>query len=167
MKKCLSIIFAVLSLASGVHGSGKSSGVYIGLHAEGDEQDGPRMVRPNMIDGKKHFFRVSPELVTRHFDSFRAFVAEDGATYGAALHLNDEGQRAMAVLCSTNQGRLARTIVNGRALDVIKIDRPGDDGYFIIWSGLGPDDLKLFSQKLKRLDGGLPGENGKKEKKSR
>jgi hypothetical protein len=94
-------------------------------------------------------------------------VSEDGATYGAALHLNDEGQRAMAVLVSTNQGRLARTIVNGRALDVIKIDKPGDDGYFIIWGGLGSNDLKLFTQKLKRLDGGLPGENEKKGKKSR
>jgi hypothetical protein len=167
MKSYVSIILAILFLTTAGYGSGKSSGLYIGLHAEGDENEGARMVKPNVIDGKTYYFRVSPELVVRHFDAFRAFVAEDGATFGAALHLNDEGQRAMAVLCSTNQGRLARTIVNGRALDIIKIDRPGDDGYFIVWSGLTQNDLKLFSQKLKRLDSGLPGENSKKSKKSR
>lgn len=121
------------------------------------------MVRPNVIDGKTHYFRVSPDLVIRHFDAFRAFPSEDGGSYGAALHLNDEGLRAMAVMCSTNQGRLARTIVNGRAIDVIRIDRPGDDGYFIIWSGLTEADFKLFGKKLKRLDSGAAG-NAKKKK---
>jgi hypothetical protein len=163
MKRFLSIILAVLSLASVVHGSGKSSGCYVGLHAEGDEIDGPKMVVPNTIDGKKHFFRISPEISTRHFDAFRAFTAEDGATYGAALRLTEEGQRAMTAMCTVNQGRLARTIVNGRPLDIVRIDRPGDDGYFIIWGGLTKNDLKLLSQKMKRLDGGVPGE-GKKSR---
>ncbi len=167
MKKFLSILLAAVALTSMVEGSGKSSALYIGLHAEGEEHDGPRMVRPNAIDGKTHYFRVTPELVTRHFSAFRAFVAEDGASYGAVLQMNDEGQRAMALLCSTSQGKLARTIVNGKALDIIRIDSAGDDGNFVIWGGLDANDLKLFSQKLKRLDSGLPGEGSKKGKKSR
>ncbi|HEX2749228.1 MAG TPA: hypothetical protein VHM91_14570 [Verrucomicrobiales bacterium] len=164
MKRHPFILSALLLLTSLAHAGNKSSGAYIGLHAEGDEVDGPKMVRPNVIDGQTHYFRISPELAIRHFDSFRAFTAEDGSSYGAALHLNDEGQRAMTVLCSTSRGRLARTIVNGKALDIIRIDRSGDDGFFIIWSGLSADDLKLIGKKLKRLDNGMPGEKGKKSR---
>lgn len=166
MKPLLSFLCASLFLTAAAHAGGKSSGLYVGIHAEGDEYDGPKMVRPNVINGKTVYFRISPEVVTRHFDAFQAFVADNGS-YGAALRLNDEGQRAMLVMCSTNRGRLARTIVNGKALDVIRIDRPGEDGYFVVWSGLTAEDLKLMEKKLKRLDEGLPGEEIKKKKKSR
>jgi hypothetical protein len=161
----LPVFFAVLLIPGMARGSGKSSAEpYIGIHAEGDEHDGPRMVRPNTINGKTHYFRISPEVVTRHFEAFHAFVAEDGGSYGAALRLNDEGRRAMSVMVTTNQGRLARTIVNGKALDIIRIDRTSEDGYFIVWGGLNPDDLKLMAKKLKRLDSGVPGEHVKEEK---
>lgn len=167
MKRFLSVSLAVLVLTGAAHGSGKSAGPYIGIHAEGDEHDGPKMVRPSVINGEKRFFRISPEVVTRHFEAFHAFVAEDGASYGAALRLNEEGMRAMAVMISMNQGRLARTIVNGKALDILRIDRPGQDGYFIVWRGLDAADLQLIGKKLKRLDSGVPGENEKKEKKKK
>jgi len=164
MKRLLNVLLATLIFTTAAHGSGKSAGPYIGIHAEGDEHDGPRMVKPSVINGEKRYFRISPEVVTRHFDAFHAFVAEDGASYGAALRLNDEGQRAMTVMVSTNQGRLARTIVNGKPLDIIRIDRGGNDGYFIVWGGLNGADLKLMGKKLKRLDSGVPGEHEKEKK---
>ncbi len=167
MKAVLAFLFSALLFSQSAHGGGKSASAYIGIHVEGDQTDGPKMVRPNVINGKEHFFRISPEVVTRHFEAFHAFVAEDGATYGAALRLNDEGRRAMQVMVSLNQSRLARTIVNGRALDIIRVDRASDDGYFIVWGGLGPEDLKLFSKKLTRLDSGVPGENEKPKKKKK
>lgn len=167
MKAVIVFLFSALLFTTAARGGGKSAGPYIGIHVEGDQTDGPKMVRPNVINGKEHFFRISPEVVTRHFEAFHAFVAEDGASYGVALRLNDEGRRAMQVMVSINQSRLARTIVNGRALDIIRVDRAGEDGYFIVWGGLGPEDLKLFSKKLKRLDSGVPGENVKKEKKKK
>jgi hypothetical protein len=166
MRQIPGIVLCLLLLTAVAPGSGKSSGPYIGLHVEGEEYEGPRMVRPGVINGEKKYFRISPEVVTRHFGAFYAFMAEDGASYGAALRLNDEGRRAMAVMATNNFGRLARTIVNGKPLDVIRIDRPRDDGYFIIWGGLDAADLKLMSKKLDRLDEGLPGEKekGKKRK---
>ena len=164
MKQIISVCLAVVAFAASARGSGKSGGPYIGIHAEGDVHDGPKMVRPAMINGKTHYFRISPEVVTRHFNAFHAFVAQDGASYGAALRLNEEGMRALEVMVTMNQGRLARTIVNGKPLDVIRIDRPGQDGYFIVWGGLDAADLKLMSKKLERLDGGLPGEKEKKKK---
>ncbi len=167
MKTLLSLFLAAVALTTAAFAGGKSAAPYVGIHAEGEEYEGPKMVRPNVVNGTKHYFRVSPEVVTRHFEAFRGFVAEDGASYGAALKLTAEGERAMAVMCTNNQGRLARTIVNGKALDVIRIDRAPQDGYFIVWSGLGQADLKLLSQKLKRLDSGLPGEEVKPAKKKR
>lgn len=164
MKAVLPCLLATFFLATVALGGGKSPGPYIGIHVEGDQTDGPKMVRPGVINGKEHYFRISPEVVTRHFEAFHAFVSEDGASYGAALRMNDEGRRAMQVMVSLNQSRLARTIVNGRPLDIIRVNRAGDDGYFIVWSGLGPEDIKLFSKKLKRLDSGVPGENEKKPK---
>lgn len=164
MKRLLSLLCASLCFTAVASAGGKSPGLYVGIHAEGDEYDGPKMVRPNEVNGKTVYFRISPEVVTRHFEAFHAFIAEDGGSYGAALHLNDAGMRAMQIMCSTNRGRLARTIVNGRALDVIRIDKPGEDGYFVIWKGLTPEDIQIMEKKLKRLDEGLPGAELKKKK---
>jgi len=164
MKRLLSFLLACQLCISAAFAGGKSTGVYVGIHAEGDEHDGPKMVRPNVINGKPVYFRVTPEVVTRHFDAFQAFVADDGS-YGVALRLNEEGMRAMQVMCSTNRGRLARTIVNGKALDIIRIDQPGTDGNFVVWGGLTAEDLKLMGKKFKRLNGELPGEEVKKKKK--
>jgi hypothetical protein len=167
MKSFLRSILAGLLFLAPAHGSGKSAGPYIGIHAEGDEYDGPKMVRPDVINGKKRYFRISPEVVTRHFEAFHAFVADDGFSYGAALRLTEEGRRAMQVMVSSNRGRLARTIVNGKPRDLFVIENPGDDGYFIVWSGLNADDLKLLKKKLKRLDSGVPGEDEKPKKKKK
>ena len=167
MKAILSLILTLLAAAPVAHAGGKSAAPYVGIHAEGDEYEGPKLVRPGVVNGTTHYFRVSPEVVTRHFEAFHAFVAEDGASYGVALRLTEEGKRAMTVMCSMNQGRFARTIVNGRALDIIRIDKPGQDGYFIVWGGLDAADLKLLAKKLKRLDSGVPGEDVKPEKKKR
>lgn len=158
MIRFLSFLTAALFLGTAAHGSGKSNGAYIGIHVEGDENEGARMVIPNVIDGEKHFFRILPDVSTRHFDAFHAFVAEDGASFGAALHLTEEGRRAMTIMCSTSGGKLARTVVNSRAVDILRIDSPGTDGYFIVWSGLTEADFKLFGKKLKRLDKGTPRE---------
>lgn len=160
--KALLLLASLLCLLQPALAGGKSPQAYIGLHVEGDEYEGEKFVRPNTINGQVKFFRILPEVGTRHFSAFQAFMAEDGGSYGVALRLNDEGMRAMQVMCTNNQGRLARTIVNGKLLDIIKIDRVPADGYVIVWSGLGPEDLKVLGKKLKRLDSGMPGESSKR-----
>lgn len=166
MKTVLALFVLLLVTAFNAAAGGNSPSPYVGIHVQGDEHEGSKFVKPNTINGETKFFRILPDVATRHFSAFQAFVAEDGASYGVALRLNDEGMRAMNVMCSTSQGRLARTIVNGKLLDVVHIDRVPADGYVIVWGGLNEDDLKLMSKKLKRLDDGQPGENqGKKGKK--
>ncbi len=164
--KLLRTIFTLMILAGSTFGSSKSPGLYIGFHAEGDEVEGPKFVRPDVVGGEKHYFRVSPELVARHFDGFYPFSASDG-TSGVALRLNTEGQRAYQVMCSTNQGRLLRAIVGNQAVDVVKVDGNATaDGYIVIWRGLTDEHFLLMEKKMKRLDGlkTQPPEKKKKEK---
>ena len=168
MKTVFAFFALLLATAFTASAGGKSPSPYIGVHVQGDEFEGAKFVKPNVINGETKYFRILPDVATRHFSSFQAFVSENGASYGAALRLNDEGMRAMNVMCSTSQGRLARTIVNGKLLDIIHIDKAPADGYLIVWGGLDAEDLKLLSKKLNRLDDGMPGEaEAKKGKKSR
>lgn len=169
MKTVVALLALLLATTFTASAGGKSAQAYIGLHVQGDEFEGAKFVKPNVINGETKYFRILPDVTTRHFSAFQAFMAEDGASYGVALRLNDEGMRAMSVMCSTSQGRLARTIVNGKLLDIIHIDKAPTDGYLIAWSGLNAEDLKLLGKKLQRLDDGMPGEaeEKKKGKKSR
>jgi hypothetical protein len=166
MKSAAFFLFMALAISSSSWAGGKSRGAYIGFHPEGDEAEGPKFVRPDVVGGEQHFFRINPDLTIRHVDSFYAFLSEDGATFGAILKLNAEGQRAHDVMVSTNLGKLTRTIVNGRAIDVLRVDRPRqNDGQIVIWKGLTLQDLELMEKKLKRLD--PLGKEAQKKKKKR
>lgn len=154
--KRLIFLGLVLSLASGgVWAASKNQGPFIAIHPEGSKDEGQRMVRPEELGGEVRWFRISPEVSGRHFAGYTPFRAEDGTTFGAVLFLNDEGARAIQVLCSTFQGKLGRIIVNGRPVDTIRIDRPPTDRRVVIWSGLSVEDFKAFdkSGKLKRVGG--------------
>ncbi len=150
-----------------LHASGGSPDAYIGLHAQGEEYEGPKFVVPSQAAGKPYFFRVVPDVSARHFKAFRAFPAEDGS-FGVILHLSENGQRAMDIMTQTNRGRLMRTIINGRAVGTLTIDGDVRDGRLVVWSGLDAPDLKLMAKKLKRLDIPAPGErSGELEKKKK
>lgn len=159
MKRVLTGLLLIFCLVpSLLEAAGKNNGPFISLHPEGAEDEGQRMVRRDESGGQVHYYRISPEISGRHFGAYTAFMAEDGASYGAVLYLNEEGGRAMQVMCSTFQGKLARIIVNGRPVDTVRIDRAPKDGRVVIWSGLGKEDFKMFdkSKKLKRIGGENP-----------
>lgn len=110
------------------------------------------MVRPDMVGGEKKYFRISPEVSGRHFGAYAAFMADDGS-FGVAFQLKEEGVRALQVLCSNYQGKLARIIVNGRPVETLRLDQPPADGRVIVWSGLNRQDLELFDKSMKRFGG--------------
>lgn len=132
--------------------AGKPKGPFIGMHPEGDKNEGPRMVRPDNVGGQVVFFRISPEVSGRHFGAYAPFMADDGS-FGVQLQLKEEGERAVQVMCSTYQGKLVRIIVNGRPVDTVRLDRPPTDGKIIIWTGLTKQDLLLFDKSMKRSGG--------------
>lgn len=159
MKRVLAGILMIFCLVpSLLEAAAKNNGPFISLHPEGSSDEGQRMVRPDETGGVRRYYRISPEVSGRHFGGYTAFMAEDGASFGAVLYLNEEGGRAMQVLCSTFNGKLARIIVNGRPVDTVRIDRAPTDGKVVIWSGLSKEDFKAFdkSKKLKRIGGEDP-----------
>lgn len=159
MKRLITILSLALSLATGgLFAAAKNNGPFIAIHPEGNQSEGQRMVRPETVGGKTRWFRISPEVSGRHFGSYSAFPAEDGVSYGAVLYLNDEGARSIQVLCSTFQGKLARIIVNGKPVELIRIDRAPQDRKVVIWSGLTAADFKAFdkSGKMTRAGGEAP-----------
>lgn len=159
MKRTLSLVLLLMTLLSGgLLAAAKNKGPFIGMHPEGSEDEGPRMVSPEQLGGKKRWFRSSPEVGGRHFGGYTPFAAPDGNGMGAVLYLNESGMRAAMVMCSTFNGKLARILVNGRPVDTVRIDRPPADGKIIIVGGLGMEDFKMFdkSGRMKRIGGDLP-----------
>jgi len=147
----LLLLFVLPALAPG---SGKSPGFSISFHAEGDEFEGPRMVRGDSEegpDGKRHFFRISPVVTNRNFKGFYSFPADDG-TYGAAFRLDDTGWESVMQTAAVDSGKLMRVIVSGRPVDFIRIDKPRhDDHLIIVWKGLTEKDLKELRSKYKEI----------------
>ena len=161
MKRAISLGLLLITLfTGGLLAAAKNKGPFIGMHPEGTEEEGPRMVRPDAVGGQKRWFRISPEVSGRHFGAYTPFAAPDGNGMGAVLYLNEQGTRAVMVMCSTFQGKLARILVNGRPVDTVRIDRPQADRKIVIMGGLTIEDFKAFdkSGRLKRIDGNGPAE---------
>lgn len=152
MIRFIRLLFYLLLFPSLGLGAGKTKGPFIGMHPEGDENEGPRMVRGEVLAGRKIWFRISPEVSGRHFSGYAPFAAADG-TFGVALQLNAEGGRAVLVMCSTYPGKVVRIIANGHPVDAQRIAKPPSDGRIIIWQGLSRADLLLFDKTLKRFGG--------------
>jgi len=152
MSRILRLLFCLLLLPASALAGSKPKGPFIGMHPEGDEKEGPRMVRPDKVGGETVYFRISPEVSGRHFGAYAPFMADDGS-FGVVLQLKEEGERAIQVMCSIYQGKLARIIVNGRPVDTVRLDRPPADGQVVIWSGLNKQDLLLFDKAMKRKGG--------------
>ena len=159
MKRAISLVLLLMTLlGGGLLAAAKNKGPFIGMHPEGTEDEGPRMVRPDVVGGQKRWFRMSPEVSGRHFGGYTPFAAQDGNGMGAVLYLNEEGTRAVMVMCSTFNGKLARILVNGRPVDTVRIDRPPADRKIVIMSGLTVEDFAAFdkSGRMKRIGGDLP-----------
>lgn len=153
MKTLRMLLPLIAAAAISSHAGSKAPGVQITFHPEGEESDGPRMVMPDITqDGQRHYFRISPEISIKHLHAYYAFPAQDGVSWGVALRLNEEGRRAHQILTTTYGGKLVRTVVNGRAVDTLRVDQAPDDGWIMIWRGLTPEDLKLMDTKLKKLE---------------
>lgn len=156
MKRVTALVLLLVTMCgSGLLAAGKNKGPFIGMHPEGSEDEGPRMVRPDVVGGQKRWFRMSPEVSGRHFGAYTPFAAQDGNGMGAVLYLNEEGMRAAMVMCSTFNGKLARILVNGRPVDTVRIDRPPADRQIVVVSGLTQEDFKAFdkSDRMKRIGG--------------
>lgn len=132
------------------------------FHLETEEGGNPKMVFPQMDDGKQRWFSRTPEISMNDMVAFRPFPSGDGDEYGIVFQLKDGAKRRLNALSVAHQGKYLLAQANGRVVDGVVIDKPVDDGLIVIWKGLSEDDVKLFDKALPRI-----GDDGKKKKKKK
>ena len=134
------------------------------FNLQGEVTDGPKMSVPQEVAGQQVYFRLSPEISTTDIESFRPFPSDDGYSYGVLLKLNRTGAQRLAAVTNANQGKLLMARINGRALDVVQIDRTVNDGLLVIWQGVTVGEIAMADKMMPRI-GQSPKEWKKQRKK--
>ncbi len=149
----------VLAMAPAGFGGGKKEDkASVSFHLEGVETDNPKMIFPQMTNGKTRYFQRLPEISTKDIVSFVPFPSEAGADYGLVLTLKPGAVTRLAAVTATNQGRWLLAQVNGRVVDGVMIDQEIKDGRLVIWKGVALTDITALDSMLPRT-----GQMGKKK----
>ena len=127
-------LFAVvlLALCPGLtaHAGGKKGDkTGISFHIQAEPTDNPKMIFSQMTNGKQLVYRRNPEIMTKDIMAFNPFPSQDGEGYGALLQLKPSAKNRDAVI----------------------IDRQVDDGYVVIWKGIGKAEIDAFDAMVPRI----------------
>lgn len=153
-------IMVILAICPTVFASGKKEvKASVTFHIETEATDNPKMIFPQLANGKQRFFRRLPEFATKDIFSFNPFPSEIGADYGIVIKLKGGAINRLAAISNANQGRWMIAQVNGRIVDGVFLDRQIDDGVLVIWKGISLADITLLDEDLPRA-----GAAGKKKK---
>ena len=158
-------IFALLLAASTLITFAQAAGkrgekASVSFHLETEASDNPKMIFPQVqANGQTRYFRRMPEIATKDVLSFSPFPADDGS-YGIVFRLKENAARRLAAVTNANQGRWLVSMINGRVVDGVLIDKQVDDGLAIVWKGGTLADITLFDEKMPRIGQ----EDGKKNK---
>jgi hypothetical protein len=150
---------AILSLSPGLtaHAGGKKgedSG--ISFHLQGDASDNPKMTFEQFNAGQKMVFRRNPEFLTKDIAAFNPFPSQDGQGFGAVLQLKPSAKNRLAAITNSNVNRWMLTVVNGRRVDAVYIDKEVTDGYLVIWKGIGAAEIEIFDKTVPRIGESKP-----------
>lgn len=119
----------------------------ISFHLQGLKAEGPKMSFPLPVYGKQIYFRRSPEVTAKDIIAFKPFPAKDGK-YGATFYLSKVAKQRLAAITTQNQKSWFATMLNGKHVDVVFIDRPVRDGELVVWQGIKRSDVARFTMKL-------------------
>ena len=113
----------------------------LSVHSEISEMESPRSIMPDLIGNppRKVILARSPEFSHSNIAAYHSFPADNGNGNGVALKLDFKGTQALELVTRMRQGEILRSIVNGRGVDYVVIDRPITDGIFTIWEGVGDE----------------------------
>lgn len=153
------LMVLTLALAPAVFASGKKEDkASVTFHMETEPTDNPKMIFPQLANGKQRFFRRLPEFATKDVLTFNPFPSEIAGDYGIVLKLKGSAANRLAAISNANQGRWMIAQVNGRVVDGVFLDRQIDDGVLVIWKGVTLADITLLDSALPRA-----GAKGKKK----
>lgn len=151
------VMLLVIALAPNVQASGKKEmKTSISFHMQTEATDNPKMIFPQLTNGKTLYFRRMPEITSKDIVGFSPFPSDVGDGYGVVFKLKGNAVNRFAASTNSNVGRWLIAQVNGRVVDGVMIDKEINDGFIIIWKGITLDDIKLFDKDLKRIGGDKP-----------
>lgn len=140
----------VLAFApAGSAGGKKEEKVSVTFHMEAAETDNPKMIFPQMANGKTRYFQRVPEINLKDAASFAPFPSDfDG--YGMVVTLKPGAFTKLSAVTNINEGRWLLAQVNGRVVDGVLIDKEISDGRLVIWKGLVLADITALDTMLPR-----------------
>lgn len=154
----LTLLLMLPSLPAMAGGSAKNK-ASITFHLETEASDNPKMIFPQLTNGKTRHFRRMPEIGIKDMVSYSPFPAENGEGLGLVIRLKENASRRLSAITNTNQQRWMIANLNGRIVDGVVIDKQVDDGVLVVWKGATAEDVILLDKALPRT-----GEEGKKKK---
>jgi hypothetical protein len=145
------------------------------VHSQGSDMDSPRSIFRMPIPGRQQpvVFNLVPEFSSQNIAAVHAFPASNGNGNGVTLKLDFRGAEALHMASRTRRSELLLTMVGGRPVDYVALDKPVDDGIFTIWEGVPDEAIAELQEKfppinkLKSMSGGqdmLPTTRGEKRR---
>jgi hypothetical protein len=132
-------------------GSKADNKTQISFHMETENSENPKMIFQQDIGGGTRYFRRAPEVSTKDIIAFSPFPSEGGGDYGVVFKLKDNATRRLSAVTSSNQGRWMITMINGRPVDGVIIDKQIDDGIIVAWKGVTMADIAVFDESMPRI----------------
>jgi len=154
MKSQLAALMTMVAvvLAPPVFASGKKENkASITFHMETEGTDNPKMIFPQMANGQTRYFRRTSEINLKDVTAFSPFPADNGQGFGLVLKLKPTAVNRFAAITAASQGRWLISQVNGRAVDGVLIDKTVNDGFIVIWKGVGDADIAILDKELPRI----------------
>jgi hypothetical protein len=110
---------------------------------------------PDLIGNppRKIILARSPEFTQNNIAAYHAFPADNGNGNGVALKLDFKGTQALELVTRMRQGEILRTLLNGRGVDYVVIDRPITDGIFTVWEGVTDEVIAEMGKKYPPISG--------------
>ena len=145
---------ALLAVCPGLsaHASGKKGDeTGVTFHLQADESDSPKMTFPQLTNGTNLVFRRSPEIHTKDIQAFNPFPSQDGEGYGAVIQLKPHAKNRFSAISHESVNRWMVARVNGRIVDAVLIDRQVNDGFMVIWKGIGAAEIEALDQTVPRI----------------
>lgn len=129
----------------------------ISVHSLGSEMESPRSIMPDTVGNppRKIILKRAPEFSQRNIAAYHSFPADNGNGNGVTLKLDFKGTQALELVTRMRDGEILRSLVNGKPVDYVVIDRPIADGIFTIWEGIPDEVVKEMAGKYPTI-GGLP-----------
>ncbi|MBQ2379087.1 MAG: hypothetical protein II295_01715 [Akkermansia sp.] len=103
-----------------------------------------------------------PILSLDHFESFESHINPNDGSYGVTLYAKKEWRNRLYFNTLDKSGMLMLPVVNGLAMEPMRI-APVNDGALVIWNGLNGYDLRMIGRTLKPRNPELEKKRYKKE----